>query len=117
MPPRALPDSIPRAGLVDGFIADPLNFLTQARKTHGDLFALRDRGAIFSRADDSTGVVAAFGMDNQRTVLSDLESFGMPVSAAHQLKLPVKLINLNRGLHSMTGVQHATHRRDPGHSA
>ena len=111
MPPRALPDSIPRAGLVDGFIADPLNFLTQARNTHGDLFALRDRGAIFSRADDSTGVVAAFGIDNQRTVLSDLESFGMPVSAAHQLKLPAKLINLNRGLHSMTGVQHATHRR------
>ena len=111
MTTSALSASIPRAGPVDSFIADPLNFLTQARGTHGDLFALRERGAIFSRADDGTGVVAVFGIDHQRAVLSDLESFGMPASAAHRLELPPNLVNLNRGLHSMTGGQHATHRR------
>jgi len=111
VPASALPLTIPRAGPFDRFIDDPLNFLRQARTTHGDLFALRESGSIFSRADDGTGVVAAFGIDHQRTVLTDLDSFGMPVSAAHRLNLPPNLVILNRGLHSLTGSQHTTHKR------
>jgi cytochrome P450 len=111
VPRSALPIGLPRAGPFDGFVADPLNFLTQARATHGDLFALRESGAIFSRADDSAGVVAAFGLDHQRAVLTDLDTFGMPVSAAHRLNLPPNLVILNRGLHSLTGSQHTTHKR------
>jgi cytochrome P450 len=106
-----LPASIRRAGPLDAFFRDPLNFLADARAAHGDLFVLREPGAIFSRADDSVGVVAVFGRDHQRAVLTDLDSFGMPVSAAHRLNMPPNLVNLNRGLHSLTGTQHATHRR------
>jgi cytochrome P450 len=106
-----IPACIPRAELLDGFIADPLNFLRQARITHGDLFVLREPGAIFSRADDGVGVVAVFGLDYQRAVLTDPDSFGMPVSAALRLNLPPNLANLNRGLHSLTGAQHTAHRR------
>jgi cytochrome P450 len=107
----ALPVDLPRAGPFDRFTADPLNFLRRARATHGDLFVLREPGAIFSRAADSPGVIAAFGIDNQRAVLTDLDSFGMPVSAAHLLNLPPNLVTLNRGLHSLTGSQHTAHRR------
>lgn len=106
-----LTTSLPRAGPVEGFYRNPLDFLSRARATHGDLFVLRESGAIFSRADDSAGVVAVFGHDNQRAVLTDLDSFGMPASAAHRLNLPKNLANLNRGLHSLTGSQHTTHRR------
>jgi cytochrome P450 len=106
-----LPASLPRAGPLDAFTRDPLTFLAHARAAHGDLFVLREPGAIFSRADDSAGVVAVFGPDHQRAVLTDLDSFGMPVSAAHRLNLPPNVANLNRGLHSLTGSQHTTHRR------
>lgn len=106
-----LPASIPRAGPLDAFFRDPLNFLRRARAAHGDLFVLREPGAIFSRAEDNVGVVAVFGPDHQRAVLTDLDSFGAPVSAAHRLRLPPHLANLNRGLHSLTGSQHTSHRR------
>jgi len=56
-------------------------------------------------------IVAAFGPEHQRAVLSDIESFGMPVSAARHLKLSPKLVNLNRGLHSMRADQHAIQKR------
>jgi cytochrome P450 len=72
---------------------------------------MRKEGAIFSRAADCAGVVAAFGMDNQRTVLSEIESFGLPISAAESMKLPKNLVNLNRSLHSMRGAEHATQKR------
>ena len=107
----ALPASVPRAGDFERFSADPLHFLAQARATHGNLFAIRDRGPVFSRADDCTGVVAVFGVEHQRAVLSDIESFGMPASAAHALKLSPNLVNLNRSLHSMAANQHASHKR------
>jgi cytochrome P450 len=72
---------------------------------------IRDAGPIFSRAPDCTGVLAVFGPAHHRTVLSDIDLFGMPVSAAQQLSLPQNLINLNCGLHSMRGEQHAQHQR------
>jgi cytochrome P450 len=52
-----------------------------------------------------------FGAEHQRAVLSDIEAFGMPGSAAQYLRLSQKLINLNRGLHSMCGDQHAVQKR------
>ena len=109
-----LPAGIPRAGPLVAFLQDPFNFLEKARAAHGDLFVLRDPGAIFSRSADSVGVVAVFGLENQRAVLADLDSFGMPESAAYRLNLPPSLANLNRGLHSLTGSQHAAHRRALG---
>ncbi|HSB11723.1 MAG TPA: cytochrome P450 [Blastocatellia bacterium] len=71
---------------------------------------IRDGGPIFSRAMDCSGAVAVFGPAHHRTVLSDIDLFGMPVSAAEHLSLPSSLVNLNRGLHSMQGEQHAEHQ-------
>ena len=111
MPVTALPASVPRAGDFEHFSADPLHFLAHARQTHGDLFAIRERGPVFSRAPGCTGVVAAFGAAHQRAVLSDPDTFCLPASAAYGLKLSPNLVNLNRGLHSMGGAQHADHKR------
>jgi len=102
--------SVPRAANFVEFGADPLDFLARARAELGDLFALRDDGPVFSRAANCAGVVAAFGAAHQRAVLGDIDVFGMPMSAALQLTLPPKLINLTRGLHSMRGEEHAAQR-------
>ena len=72
---------------------------------------LRDGGPIFSRAEDCAGALAVFGECNHRAVLSDIDAFGLPLSAAEHLALPSILINLNRGLHSMRGEQHANQQR------
>ena len=106
-----LPSSIPRAAEARRFFEEPLGFLARARAGLGDVFLLRDDGPIFSRSPDCTGALAVFGSAHHRAVLSDIELFGMPVSAAQHLSLPKKLVNLNRGLHSMRGDQHARHQR------
>ena len=106
-----LPAAIPRVARPDELAADPLAFLARARAEHGDLVVLREEGPLFSRAPDCRGVVAVFGAERQRIVLGDLDCFGMPISAARQLGLPPPLIQLNRGLHSMTGEPHAAQRR------
>ena len=106
-----LPASIPRVARPDELAADPLAFLARARAAHGDLVVLREEGPLFSRAPDCRGVVAVFGAEGQRIVLGDLDRFGMPISAALQLGLPAPLVQLNRGLHSMTGEPHAAQRR------
>jgi cytochrome P450 len=106
-----LPDSIPYLTDAENILSDTLQLLARGRARHGNLFAIRKEGPIFSRAADCAGVVAAFGMDNQRTVLSDIESFGLPISAAENMKLPKNLVNLNRSLHSMRGAEHATQKR------
>ena len=106
-----LPASIPRATVAGQFREEPLGFLAQARAACGDIFVLRDGGPVFSRSADCSGAVAVFGAAGQRAVLTDIELFGMPVSAAQHLALPRKLVNLNRGLHSMRGEQHARHQR------
>ncbi|HEU4984339.1 MAG TPA: cytochrome P450, partial [Nitrososphaera sp.] len=43
--------------------------------------------------------------------MSDIEAFSLPLSAAEHLALPASLINLNRGLHSMRGEDHANQQR------
>lgn len=106
-----LSDRIPRAGPVEHFYADPLRTLLGAHVTHGNLVVLRESGAIFSRAADGAGVVAVFGAAQQRTVLTDLDTFGMPISAAQRLRLPPNLVSLNRGLHSLPRGLHSDHRR------
>jgi cytochrome P450 len=106
-----LPASIPRAARAREISADSLAFLTRVHDAHGALAVIRDDGPVFSRAPDCPGVVAVFGAEHLRTVLGDLARFGMPVSAAQRLALPPPLVNLNRGLHSMIGDEHAAHRR------
>ena len=106
-----LPASIPRATDSRDFHEDPLGFLERTRSTLGDIFVLRDGGPVFSRAADCSGAIAVFGTAHQRAVLTDIELFGLPVSAAKHLALPRKLVNLNCGLHSMRAEQHARHQR------
>lgn len=106
-----LPASIPRAIDVEAFHADPFVFLARARSSLGDVVAISDGPPIFSRDPDCAGVVAVFGARCHRAVLSDIETFGMPVSAARTLSLPEPLGTLNAGLHGMRGEQHARHQR------
>ena len=106
-----LPGSIPRAAEPRLFFEDPLGFLARARAGLGDIFVLRDGGPIFSRRPECAGAIAVFGPACHRAVLSDIALFGMPVSAAQNLSLPRKLVNLNHGLHSMRGDRHALHQR------
>jgi cytochrome P450 len=108
---RDLPISIPRTEDVQQFYQEPLSFLATVRSKLGDMVVLRDGGPIFSRAEDCVGALAVFGAANHRAVLSDIDAFGLPVSAAEHLALPSTLINLNRGLHSMRGEQHANQQR------
>jgi cytochrome P450 len=77
----------------------------------GDVFVLREDGPILSRTPDCSGVVAAFGAQQHRTVLGDIETFCMPPSAAKQLLFDEKLTNLNRSLHSMHGAEHTAQKR------
>lgn len=103
--------SIPRASDAGRFGDDPLRFLAEGRAALGDVFVLREDGAIFSRTPDCNGVVAVFGAGQHRAVLTDTETFGMPPSAARHLDLNERLTNLNRSLHSMRGEQHDAQKR------
>src|SRR5438552_17149772 len=106
-----LPISIPRVTNIRQFYENPLDFLVQARASLGDMIVIRDGGPMFSRAPDCAGVIAVFGSVYNRAVLSNIDVFGMPVSAAQCLSLPQNLINLNFGVHSMRGERHAQHQR------
>ena len=106
-----IPFSIPRTAAVGDLLEDPLGFLGRARSLFGDIFVIRDGGPIFSRAADCTGAIAVFGSAYHQAVLSDIDSFALPISAARRLSLPQTLVNLNCGLHSMRGEQHARHQR------
>jgi len=103
--------SIPRAQETSELFDDPLGFLARARASLGDVFVIREGKALFSRAADCAGVIAAFGAPNHQTVLTDAELFRQPISVAQHISLPQNLINLNRGLHSMQGSQHDQHQR------
>jgi cytochrome P450 len=103
--------SIPRAKETRELFDDPLDFLARARASLGDVFVIREDRALFSRAADCAGVVAALGAANQQSVLTDGNLFRMPISAALHMSLPQNLINLNQGLHSMQGQQHEQHQR------
>jgi cytochrome P450 len=106
-----LSTSLPRATELRKFYANPLDFLARARAALGDVFVLREEGPLFSRSADCAGVVAVFGPTNIEAVLTNIDAFGLPISAAEHLALPQNLINLNRGLHSMRGQQHDTQQR------
>jgi cytochrome P450 len=108
---RVLPVELPRAGDVDEFNGDILGFLARARAVLGDMFVVREGGPVFSRATGCPGAMAVFGVAGQRAVLSDIETFRLPVSAARQLSLPPRLVNLTCGLHTMRGEQHAAQKR------
>jgi len=66
---------------------------------------------MLSRARSGSGTVAVFGPDAVRTVLSDIETFGMPVSVSARHRLPEPLANLNSALFSMTGAEHRERQR------
>lgn len=106
-----LPISIPRATDVWQFYEEPLGFLARTRSILGDIFVIRDALPIFSRAPDCAGAIAVFGPAHHRAVLSNIELFDMPVSAAQHLSLPQHLVNLNRSLQSMRGKRHDEHQR------
>ena len=106
-----LPASLPRATELREFYANPLGFLAHARAAFGDIFVLREAGPLFSRNADCAGVTAVFGPTYTQAVLTDIDVFGLPISAAEHLVLPQSLINLNRGLHSMRGTQHDQQQR------
>lgn len=105
-----LAPTIPRAPANEQFHQDPLNFLAQARSRLGDMIVLHEHGPLFSRTADCTGVLAVFASQYNRVVLSDIEAYGMPISAAQYLSLPRHLVNLNCGVHSMRGKQHDLHQ-------
>ncbi|MFN7573073.1 MAG: cytochrome P450 [Betaproteobacteria bacterium] len=96
------------------FRANPLAWLARARRERGRVFALRTGGAVFSRLADCRAVVAAFGADAVRQVLTDGETFVLPASAAGALALPPRLARLNRSLHSMAEPEHGRHKRALG---
>jgi cytochrome P450 len=106
-----IPATLPRASDLARFMAEPLEFLEHARRVHGNLFVISDDRPFFSRATDCAGAVVAFGVELQRAILGDIDTFGMPISAARHLKLPENLINLNRSLHSMAGLQHVVQKQ------
>lgn len=97
--------AIPQARDRGRFFAEPFAFLAETRREAGNLFALPG-GAVFSRAKDVNGVVCAFGEEFQREILTQMDSYAMPESAARIWALPETLVNLNRGLHSLTGLEH-----------
>lgn len=105
-----LAPSLPRVLADEAFHRDPLTFLSQARSRLGDMIVIREHTPLFSRTADCAGVIAVFGPQYNRAVLSDIEAYGMPVSAAQQLSLPRHLVNLNRGVHSMRGREHDLHQ-------
>jgi len=92
------------------FASDPLAWLLSASR--GAPYAiLRRDGPMMARAPNATGSVAVFGPDGVRTVLTDIETFGMPVSVSERHDLPAALANLNRAIFSMTGPAHRTSQR------
>lgn len=103
--------SLPVAQHLERLVHEPFAFLARTRAELGDAFVIKESGPIFSRSSDCKGAVSVFGVERQRQVLSDIDTFVMPMSAARKMKLPPTLVNLNRGLHSMLGDQHTTHKR------
>lgn len=106
---RALPTALPRAGDLGPLSVDPLDFFRRAHAVQGDAIVLRDGGPVFSRANPCAGSLVLFGAANARAVLSDIETFALPQSAARDLALPRRLVSLNFSLHSRTGEAHRRH--------
>lgn len=89
-------------------MADPLSWLASASE-RGD-FAVVDAGGPVT-TPRARRTVAVFGPSAVRQVLSDLDTFGMPISMSQRYKLPPVLANLNSALFSMTGPHHRSRQR------
>lgn len=111
---HAIDAALPRAGDASGLRRDPLAWLARARRRHGDAFVIGEGAPLLSRAPDCAGVVAVFGADRHRAVLTDIDNYALPISAAQLLDLPAPLQNLNAGLHSMRGEAHGRDKRIVG---
>jgi cytochrome P450 len=91
-----------------GFIADPLGWLASAGE-RGDFAVVDADGPVSTPGARRT--VAVFGPSAVRRVLSDLDTFGMPVSMSKRYGFPPVLANLNSALFSMTGPHHRSRQR------
>lgn len=105
-----VPDAVVRCVDPTGFREDPLHYLLRARAL-GDLVVLSEDLPLFSRAAECNGSLAVFGPVLCRQVLSDVDTFGMPVSVTERHALPPVLSNLNSGLFSMHGERHRERQR------
>lgn len=91
--------------------AEPMACLDRWRHDLGDLYRLDHTGPLLTRDEDCPGVVVASGEVLQRAVLTDIERFVLPESAARTLGLPKRLRTLNAGLHGMRGASHEHHKQ------
>jgi cytochrome P450 len=91
-----------------GFVVDPLGWLASASQ-RGDFAVVDVDGPVV--APRARRTVAVFGPSAVRQVLSDLDTFGMPVSMSQRYGLPPVLANLNSALFSMTGPHHRNRQR------
>lgn len=91
--------------------AEPMACLDRWRRELGDLYRLDHAGPLLTRDEDCPGVVVVSGEAHQRAVLTDIERFVLPESAARTLGLPPALRTLNAGLHGMRGDRHEHHKQ------
>lgn len=91
--------------------AEPMDCLDRWRRELGDLYRLDHPGPLLTRDEDCPGVVVVSGEAHQRAVLTDIERFVLPESAARTLGLPPALRTLNAGLHGMRGAAHEHHKQ------
>lgn len=91
--------------------AEPMACLDGWRRDLGDLYRLDHAGPLLTRDEGCPGVVVVFGEAHQRAVLTDIERFVLPESAARTLGLPPALRTLNAGLHGMRGDRHLHHKQ------
>jgi len=109
MPPIA--STLPRVSNPDAIFDDPLAFLAEARRTHGDHAVLRDGVSLLSHSCECPGVLALFGTAWHRRVLCAPEDFLVAPSIAPLFALPDAVARLNRSLHVMAAPDHAVHKR------
>jgi len=107
----SVPTSLPRFGTASSFKENPLLHLANAKRECGDVVCLAEGTALVSRAIECNASIAVFGHDLTRKVLSDADTFGMPVSVSERFALPPTLANLNSGLFSMHGNRHRQRQR------
>lgn len=91
--------------------AEPMACLDRWRHALGDLYRLDHAGPLLTRDAHCPGVVVVSGEAHQRAVLTDIERYVLPESAARTLGLPPALRTLNAGLHGMRGDRHEHHKQ------
>ena len=109
--PDAFDANMPCAHDLQRLGAEPMACLDRWRRELGDLYRLDHPGPLLTRDEDCPGVVVVSGEAHQRAVLTDIERFVLPESAARTLGLPPALRTLNAGLHGMRGAGHEHHKQ------